>query len=168
MKAFLGQIIYRPSLQFATATSNLVIFFTKRTWLFVECHKPLYTAASHTSRIHSRCWRASATLLIAHGLYSQPQVTHGPCKQSVSAAVQPGSFSFIKAIRSPPTSSDVEDGKVRKQRPAGHQRHQNSEKSITVPNESVSSTATFITLTVICVMHWIRILADSTLKRVRV
>lgn len=82
------------------------------------------------------CWRCSPTLLITHGLYSQPQITHRPCKQSVSVAVQGSLFPSARSAAisdsvSLSGSDDVEvERKVCQQRAPGHQRDQNPQKSI--------------------------------------
>lgn len=82
------------------------------------------------------CWRCSPTLLITHGLYSQPQITHRPCKQSVSVAVQGSLFPSARSAAisdsvSLAGSDDVEvERKVCQQRAPGHQRDQNPQKSI--------------------------------------
>lgn len=54
-----------------------------------------YTLKSHRT-FRAVCWRrfpVGNAVLITHGLYSQPQITHRPCKQTVSVAA--GFFFFF-------------------------------------------------------------------------
>ncbi len=58
--------------------------FCQRDTSFLECHALRHATHSHT-HTHTRhtspksttiCWRRSYTLLITHGVYSQPQIPH--------------------------------------------------------------------------------------------
>lgn len=58
LRAFLGQMIYRPSLQFTTVTSQLIIPFSQRSaYFFCACHSSLHDPFTrHTSLLYNHLW----------------------------------------------------------------------------------------------------------------